>query len=234
MMSLEGRNMCREIQQNTWPSHVASIVRPGSQAGIRNKNIYFVNIRSTELILRQTEIWPEEVQPKKKKGKPKTQKATPGPWPLASNTPPVNKIRRALKWKVFLCWSLTIVQGQKLWLLGNIRCIQWSLFTHLSCSLPRVPFTSSPPWSQDTFSGEYDGSTSSGRGRGASGDLKVQIQQMSEPETGLESTPMCPFAAAGMRDVVAWPLLLQWQPKGADFHSRMSSRWSLRGSSLPS
>lgn len=229
MMSLEGRNMCREIQQNTSPSHVASIVKPGSQAGIRNKNIYFVNIMSTELILRQTEIWPEEVQPKKKK---KRQKATPGPWPAT----PLLLTKSGMPWngKVFLYWSLTIVQGQKLWLSGNIKCIQWSLFTHLSCSLPRVPFTSSPPQSQDTFSGEYDGSTSSGRGREASGDLKVQIQQMSEPETGLESNPTCPFAAAGMRDVVVWPLLLQWQPKGTDFHSRMASRWWLRGSSLPS
>ena len=71
-----------------------------------------MNTVSTEVILRQTEIGFEKAQQKGKTKKKKQKK------------PPVNKISHSFKRESFsMYWSLMVVQGQKLWISRNDKCI---------------------------------------------------------------------------------------------------------------
>ena len=119
-----GMKKWREIEQ-----HLTKPWGSIDQSGLAAKQgtetaKYYMNTVSTEVILRQTEIGFEKAQQKGKTKKKKQKK------------PPVNKISHSFKRESFsMYWSLMVVQGQKLWISRNDKCIHWPFLTCLFCSM---------------------------------------------------------------------------------------------------
>lgn len=131
-----------------------------------------------------------------------------------SKKTPVNKISRSLKWKSSSkCWSLIIVQGQKLWILRSARCSQWPFLTHFSCSLP-------PSTLQMLIPGEF-------KALSAGVWWLNVLRPIKQSERSLwrfgrtdssDATARSRLRAAGVRREAMWPLLPQPRLKGTNFY----------------